>query len=159
MAKIGNESFSVSASVYTLGSTRTHENVPQKNHFSQIVWTHVVRNNLTNVCPNKVNKDIISNVYEGDDEMVYDTGLSIPHLEKLTRELQEVGFWRKTANRTLEKFEKAEMLLDDFYDNGTGDEIYRKWLNETETTQRELERKATFDCGNQKQRQRKLAKE
>ena len=51
------------------------------------------------------------------------------------------------------------MLLDDFYDNGTGDEIYRKWLNETETTQRKLGRKATFDCVNQKQRQRKLAKD
>ena len=33
------------------------------------------------------------------------------------------------------------MLLDDFYDNGTGEEIYREWLNETETTQRELEEK------------------
>ena len=33
------------------------------------------------------------------------------------------------------------MLLDDFYDNGTGEEIYREWLNETETTQRELKEK------------------
>ena len=33
------------------------------------------------------------------------------------------------------------MLLDDFYDNGTGEEIYREWLNETETTQRGLEEK------------------
>ena len=77
---VGNESCSVSASVSTLGSTRTHETVPQKNHFSQIVWKCVVRNNLTNVFPDKVNKDTISSVCEGDDEMVYDTGLSIPHL-------------------------------------------------------------------------------
>jgi len=138
---VGNESCSVSASVSTLGSTMTHETVPQKNHFSQIVWKHVVRNDLTIICPDKVNMDIISSVCEGDDEMVYDTGLSIPHLERLTRELQEVGLWRKTANRTLEKLEKAGMLLDDFYDNGTGEEIYREWLNETETAQRELEEK------------------
>jgi len=138
---VGNESCSVSASISTLGSTRIHETVPQKNHFSQIIWKHVVRNDLTNVCPDKLNKDIISSVCEGDDEMVYDTGLSISHLEKLTRELQEVGLWRKTANRTLEKLEKASMLLDDFYDNGTGEEIYREWLNETETTQRGLEEK------------------
>ena len=42
---VGNESCSISASVATLGSTRTHETVPQ------IVWKHVVRNDLTNVCP------------------------------------------------------------------------------------------------------------
>ena len=53
---VGNESCSVSASVATLGSTRTHETVPQ------IVWKHVVRNDLTNVCPDIVNKDIVSSL-------------------------------------------------------------------------------------------------
>ena len=33
------------------------------------------------------------------------------------------------------------MILDDFYDNGIGDNIYRQQLNETEMQQRELEEK------------------
>ena len=33
------------------------------------------------------------------------------------------------------------MLLDDLYNNGTCEKNYREWLNETETTQRELEEK------------------
>ena len=69
----------------------------------QIIAKHIVKNDFTTVCPHKLNMDIISTACEGDDEEVYGMGLDTKHLERLCEELQDVGAWRTTADKSFSK--------------------------------------------------------